>query len=100
MPATDNGGRRFRLDVSAVVAESMRALFRRAAQAGKGKPVLQAYRRIVQRLEASADSFGEPLYYLTNLQVEVRHAVIGPIAVDYGVMLSRNLVFIKGFRLL
>ena len=100
MAASDNGGQRFELHISAVVAESVRKLFRQAADAGKGKTVLTAYRRIVERLEADAADFGEPLYHLPNLRLELRHAVVGLLAVDYAVSLARYQVYIKGFHLL
>jgi hypothetical protein len=100
MAASENGSRSFAIHLSAAVSESTRVLLRHAIHAGNGKAVLTAYRKIVEGLTRKAASFGEPLYHLPSLELEVRHAVVGPLAVDYAVSLASHRVYIKGFRLL
>jgi hypothetical protein len=100
MAASENGSRNFEIHLSAAVSKTTRKLLQQAIQAGNGKAVLAAYRKIAKGLTREAASFGEPLYHLPSLDLEVRHAVVGPLAVDFAVSLASHRVYIKGFRLL
>ena len=44
--------------------------------------------------------FGEPLYRLPALRMQIRHGAILPLFIDYGVCEDRPLVFIRGVTLL
>jgi len=59
-----------------------------------------AYREIVHRLQRDPQVFGEELYTLPILHLDVRQAAIHPIVVDYGVHEERKIVFIQGFKIL
>jgi hypothetical protein len=71
-----------------------------AIQAGTGQRFLAAFRAIVARLHRDPRVFGEPLYRLPALRLEIRKAAVLPLVVDYGVHEDRPLVFIRGIRVL
>jgi hypothetical protein len=47
-----------------------------AAQVGKGHIFLEAFRQIVARLSTDPLNFGEPLYRLPAMRLQVRQAVV------------------------
>lgn len=100
MPQPQNGGQQYEVHLSGVIAKSLRKIQRRALQQGRGKAVVTAYREIVHRLSHDPGEFGEPLYRLPALRMQVRHAVVLPLFVDFAVCEDRPLVFIKGVKLL
>ena len=75
-------------------------LHQRAEAAGRGQRVLDAYQRITRRLKRDPRVFGEELYTLPAMKLEIRTAAIHPLIVDYGVHLEQKLVFIQGFKML
>jgi hypothetical protein len=62
--------------------------------------MVEAFRQAIQRLRQKPRNFGEPLYRLPVLRMEVRTALLRPIAIDFAVCTDRPLVFIKGVILL
>lgn len=100
MTSPDNGRRSFQLSFSGVIAEEIRRLQRRASRQGHGEAFLSALRRIVDRLHYDPNEFGEPLYRLSALRLQVRWAVIRPLSVDFAVCEDRPLVFITTIKLL
>lgn len=42
--------------------------------------------------------FGEPLYRLPALKIQVRTSIVPPLAIHFGVCEERPLVFIKGVQ--
>jgi len=67
---------------------------------GRGHRFLFAYREVIRRLERDPRIFGEHLFNLTTLNLEIRQAAIHPLVVDYGVHEEKNIVFIQGFKVL
>jgi hypothetical protein len=61
---------------------------------------MAAAREIGHRLKRDPDDFGEPLYRLPALRLQVRHAVSGPLLIYFAVHEDRPLVFIKQVLLL
>ena len=61
---------------------------------------LGAYRQIVEQLRTDPLTFGEPLYHLPVLKLQVRQAIILPLVVDFAVHEELPLVFIRGFKVL
>ncbi len=59
-----------------------------------------ALRTVVERLQTDPKEFGEPLYRLSALRMQVRCAVIRPLGVDFAVCEDWPLVFIKLVKLL
>jgi hypothetical protein len=100
MPSSANGDHSFQLEFSAAIAEALKQLQRRASQEGRGKSFLLALRKIVVRLRSDPNEFGEGLYRLAALRMQIRCAVIRPLVVHFGVCEDRPLVFIKTVRLL
>lgn len=94
------GGPRYDVELSGAVARSIRKLQRRASQAGFGDLVLAAFRQIVARLESDPLDFGEPLYRLPALRMNVRSAAVRPLIVDFSVCEDRPTVFINRFNFL
>jgi hypothetical protein len=80
--------------------ETIKRWHAEAAAAGKGAEFLRTLRHVCERLRAEPGQFGEPLYHLSALKLQVRQAVIGRLAGKYGVHQERPLVFVRWFRLL
>ena len=100
MPSSANGQPTFQLEISAAIAETLRQLQRRASREGRGKAFLLALRKIVERLRNDPSEFGEPLYRLSALRMQIRCAIIRPLGIDFAVCEDRPLVFIKSVKLL
>jgi hypothetical protein len=94
------GGPPFRVESSALVTAATRALLLRAVQTGRGAEALAAYRGLIDALETRAREFGEPLYPLTHMQLQVRAGSIRPLMVNYAVHEEQPLVFIRYFALM
>jgi hypothetical protein len=95
-----NGGVQYQVYCSGAVTKSIEELQYQASLEGRGQATLEALRRAVRQMQQTPNRFGEALYRLPVLRMEIRTAVIRPIAVDFGVCIDRPLVFIKGVRLL
>jgi len=100
MSAGANGERRYGVHLSGVIAKRLRQLQRRATLEGRGKAAVTAFRQIIERLEHDPFDFGEALYRLPALRMQVRHGGIGPMFIDFAVCEDRPLVFIKGVTLM
>ena len=99
MAGPGNGAGRFTVRCSSAIIASIHAIHQRARDQGRGKAVTSALRRIIHRLESNPLRFGEPVYRLPSLQMQIRTAIVRPLAVDFGVCEDRPLVFIKGVKL-
>src|SRR4029077_7162715 len=95
-----NGEQPFQAGFSEAIALTIRHLQRQASREGRGKDFLGAFRKAVDRLQSSPRGFGEPLYRLPALRMQVRCAVLGPLSIDFGVCEDRPLVFIMAVKLL
>jgi hypothetical protein len=98
--AVGNGQSRYSVRVSGAVAADLKQLQRRAWHEGRGEAFLDAFRVIVDRLTHAPKEFGEPLYRLPALKLEVRHASRDPLVVYFAVHDEEPLVFVKVVRLL
>jgi hypothetical protein len=78
----------------------LKRLHQDAAKKGTGAQFVSAFRRIVERLERDPLAFGEPLYHLPILKLEVRQAVVDALVVVYGVHKDKPLVLIRSFKVL
>ena len=94
-----NGGP-YDIDWSRAVVRTLRRLMRQAIQQGRAESFLAALRQIGRRLEQSPNRFGEPLYRLPGMRLQVRSAVVRPVVVHFAVHEDRPLVFIRRFELL
>ncbi len=100
MAQPTNGSKRFQVHLSGQLALKIRQIQEQASIEGRGQEVLTAFRTVVQRLMNDPYDFGEPLYRLPALRMQIRHGAILPLFIDYGVCEDRPLVFIRGVTLL
>jgi len=79
MSSAGASGEEFEVHNSASIARAFVRLQRRAAREGRGVEVLEAAKEMYERIRTSAREFGEPLYRLPALRMEIRCAVIRPL---------------------
>jgi hypothetical protein len=94
-----HNGEKYQVHCATVVAEEIFQLQQSVPQSQR-KRFADVFEQIVRRLQHDPNEFGEPLYHLPSLRMQVRTAVILPLAVDFAVCEDRPLVFIKSGRLL
>ena len=97
--AESNGGP-YKVDCSGVVAKALKQIQKQANKEGRGKQVLSAVLQIWKRLTNDPMNFGEPLFRLPVLKMQVRHGAVRPLFVEFTVCEDKPLVFIKGVKLL
>jgi hypothetical protein len=100
MPAPGPNGGRYEVHSSVATAKKLRLLFREASPQGRRKAFLAAFREVAQRLIHDPRGFGEPLYRLSNLRLQVYTAVVSPLVVHFAVFEDKPVVFLKGVELL
>jgi hypothetical protein len=100
MAQAASNGESVEIVCSGAIAKALRQIQQQATSEGRGEAVLSAIRIIHSRLEKDAASFGEPRYRLPILRLNVRQAVVGPLAVEFAVHDDKPIVFIKGVKLL
>jgi hypothetical protein len=100
MPRAEEPSPPYEVHNSGVVFQALQRLQRLAAREGRRDKFLWALRQVHQRLRWDPTGFGEPLYQLPALRIEIRHGAIRPLFVDFAVCQDRPLVFIRGVALL
>lgn len=90
----------WRVLMSDATKAHLKQLHQDAMAAGNGQAFLLALEDITRQLQESPEQFGEPLYFLHALRLQVRQGVVGKLVVDYGVYADKPLVFIRGFKVL
>jgi hypothetical protein len=100
MPSSSAEGGAYEVHNSRAIAQAFLELQAQASLEGRGEELLRATREVYQRLRKDPTEFGEPLYRLTALGMQVRCVVVRPLYVDFAVCEDRPLVFIKAVRLL
>ena len=73
-----NGDTRYEVYCSGVVAKAVRAAHRQATKEGRGQAMVKAFRQAVRELQQNPTHFGEPLYRLPALRMQVYTAVVRP----------------------
>lgn len=68
---------------SGLINSEIRKLQRRAVREGRGEQMLTALRHIAQLLHRDPTTFGEPLFRLPALRMQVRTVVIRPLAFNF-----------------
>jgi hypothetical protein len=99
MGPSGDGAKHFQVHLSGQLAKKCHNIQRQASEEGRGQVVVAAFRQIVERLKNDPMDFGEPLYRLPALRIQVRQGGIMPLFVDFGVCEDRPLVFIRGITL-
>jgi hypothetical protein len=59
---------------------------------------VKAVRYVHERLRTDPLEFGEPLYSLPAMALQVRQAMVGRLLIDYAVHEEKRIVFIRGFK--
>ena len=90
----------FKVDMSGQTKVALQQLHKQAWSAGNSKRFLAALAHIIQRLQQDPTHFGEPLFHLPALKLEVCQAVVPPLVVNFAIYPEQSLVFIRGFMLL
>lgn len=77
----------FRVAYSEALRAALKALLAEVAgqDAQRGKQAREAAEAINARLHQAPRDFGEPSFFLRQLDLEVRHAVIAPLSVTFDV---------------
>jgi hypothetical protein len=88
------------VDVSGEIHKKVTLLFKRACRKGRGQAFLSAFKSIVHRLEQHPHEFGEPLYNLPALKLQVRTAALLPLSVDFSVSQYHDNVVIRYIQLM
>lgn len=100
MSSAPDEGQPFRIAISGATADALRRLQRRASQEGRGAEFLGAVRTAIQRMQSDPMAFGEPLYRLPALAIDVRCAVVRPLSIHFGVNLQYRITVIQSVKLL
>jgi len=92
----------FRVVYSRRVQNSVADLIQCIARDDKdlARSVVDAVKTIDERLRENPREFGEVRYRLERLQLEMRVAVVRPIAVQFGVHVTQKIVFVSKHDLL
>lgn len=98
--ASSNGKRGYEVHNSNAIAAEFFRLQQEATQQGRGEELLRATRDAYDRLRKDPNEFGEPLFRLSVMRIQVRCAIIRPLYIDFAVCEDRPLVFIRAVRLL
>ena len=100
MASGSSAGGRFEVHASGIVGRKLQELQRAAARAGFGPAFGAALHAMVVRFQHDPENFGEPVYRLPALRMQLRHAAIRPLFVHYAVCEDRPLVFLKGVAMM
>ena len=98
-PAISGNGEHFEVHCSGVVAQQIYEL-QDSATGKQKKEIADAFWAVVKRLQVDPHDFGEPLYRLPSMRMQVRTSVVPPLAVIFAVCEDRPHVFIKRVKLI
>jgi hypothetical protein len=90
----NGSGGLFKVAYSDAVRNALKELLKRAQEQGRIADVMAALKEINGRLHTDPTVFGEPFLNLKHLQGQMRHAVVGPLAVEFGVHPKSRHVFV------
>ena len=88
----------FEVSISGATRELLIRLHGEATANGLRAEFLAALRTISERLRHEPVTFGEELFDLRALQLNVKIGIILPLAVEFGVYQQRRIVFVRSFR--
>ena len=86
--------------LSGMARDEVKARYQEAVASGRGWRFLSALVKINEQLRHQPVSFGDPLYRLPALRLQVFQCAIAPLVVQYGVHEELPLVFIRKVLLL
>lgn len=94
-----NGQDTFQVSISGLLADVIKVMLQIAVAAGREDTFYQGLEKIHKKLKSDPGRFGEPLYHLKNLNLEMRIGIIYPFTVTYGVNYSARTVFVSKLTL-
>src|SRR5258708_22573903 len=100
MIRTDRNGSTYRIILSGIIHAELKMAQTQAENLGIGAASLAAIKAMYNWLRHEPLAFGEPLYHLHKLKLQVRTGIILPLVIDYAVYQVEPLVFLKGVKLL
>lgn len=86
----------YRIEMSGLVRSQFEALARASGRAGRAGEVSRATRQIIQLLSVTPLGVGDPMYRLRRARLRIRHLIVFPLYVEYGVHESEPVVHIRG----
>ncbi len=88
----------FRLGTTGPAETELLDIVSRAISAGVGPTVIQAMREVRERLRINPREFGEPMYRLRAMRMLMRHAIVNPLYIEFGVHDDEPVVVIRRVR--
>ena len=90
----------FYVDVSGELRERIKECYHEAVGQNRQQHFLAALTEINRRLTEDPTTFGDPLYRLPLLKLQIRSVVIRPVFVEYGVSEEHPIVVIRRIKLM
>lgn len=90
----------FYVDASAELRKRIKLLHQAANDQDRGELFITSLKEIHYRLQVDPYEFGEPLYFLPILRLQIRTGSVLPIVVTYSVSSDHPIVVIKSVELL
>ena len=97
--ASGESKRPFEVHSSGALKQRFWQLQIQATVEARGAQLFAAYLQIFQRLRTDPLTYGEPLYPLPHMRLQVRTCSVRPLAVEYAVSVEHHMVFIKAYHL-
>lgn len=88
------------VDVSGELREQIKACYAEAVKHRRQQEYLTALKEINRRLALDPGTFGDPLYRLQLLKLQIRSAAIRPVFVEYGVSEEHPIVVLRRIKLM
>ena len=89
----------FRVSYSAAMLAEVKRLFIRAREVGLDKEFLAALAKVHDALEQQPLDFGDPAFGLHFAKIRIRHEIVRPILVYWGVHEESSTVYLKSIEL-
>jgi len=94
MSSAPNGPASFQVIVSTDMSRKIKDLYKAAVAHRIGQQFLDALQKAYEQLHNTADSWGEPLFDLKALGVQVRIGLTFPLVIHYGLNLGLRHVYL------
>jgi hypothetical protein len=86
---------RFSVELTGLARAQLRAIGRHAKYTGTAGEVAEAFGRILHRLSRDPRGFGEPMYRLKVMRMDVFNGTVRPLYIEYGVHDEEPVVVIR-----
>ena len=90
----------YKVHNSQAISNEFKKLQRRATRQGRGEEFLQAAHEAYERMSQGPLNFGEPLYRLPAMRLQIRCAVVPPLVFHFAVSEVRPIVYIQAVKVL